>query len=46
MPESIGDLVALFLGLTLLWLIPGWLSGGDRPGQCQASPAQDQGTVI
>lgn len=37
MPESIGDLVALFLGFTVLWLISGWLSGGDRPGQRQAS---------
>ena len=30
MPESIGDLVALFLCLILLWLIPGRLSGGER----------------
>ncbi len=37
MPESIADLVALFLSLTLLWLVPGWLSGGERPGQRQAS---------
>ena len=37
MAESIGDLVALFLGLMLLWLIPGWLSGGERPGPRQAS---------
>jgi hypothetical protein len=32
MPESIGDLVALFLGLILLWLIPGGLSGGEQSG--------------
>jgi hypothetical protein len=37
MPESIGDLVALVLGLVLLWLMPGWLSSGARTGRRQAS---------
>lgn len=45
MLESIGDLVPLFLSLTLLWLIPGWLLGGERPGHRQVSTTQDQGTV-
>ncbi|MGH7409605.1 MAG: hypothetical protein ACREJ6_00875 [Candidatus Methylomirabilis sp.] len=35
MPESIGDLVALLLGLALLWLLPGWLSVGERLGHRQ-----------
>ena len=37
MPESIGDLVPLFLSFTLLWLIPGWLLGEERPEHRQVS---------
>jgi hypothetical protein len=36
MVESIGDLVALFLGLIVIWLIPGRLSGEKRPRRPQA----------
>lgn len=30
MSESIGDLVAVLLGLTVLGLLPGWLLGRER----------------
>lgn len=43
MPESIGQLVALLLGLTLLWLLPGWLSGGERRGHRPVSERRIKG---
>ena len=43
MPESIGDLTTLVLGLMFLWLLVGSLSAGERQGWRRESSTRIKG---
>jgi hypothetical protein len=45
MPETAGDLVAVFLGLTALWFLWGVLTGGHHPRRGGRSKSEREGRL-
>lgn len=43
MPDSIGDLIALLLGVAVLWFMVGVFSHDVRPGDHRRSPRRVKG---
>jgi len=43
MPDSIGDLIALFLGMVVLWFFVGLFSHDVPPGDHRKSPRRVKG---
>jgi hypothetical protein len=46
MPDSIGDLIALFLGVAVLWFLVGIFSHDVRPGDHRRSPRRVKGGFL